>query len=193
MRDRETYDKYLDIPVSPEVREFLEENARELKRQRDHAYQYGISCHACDTDKQNNTGTDSALCDMVYLDTGANSDSAEKEFFRQEAKKALVQALLGLSDSARRRLLLRFVDELSYTEIARREGVTEGAVRGQIKIALLRLRRELEDQDIRASDFRYRSPHEYQPTLTRNGQKQRGEEKEQKRELAQGSGDEDVA
>ena len=54
MRDRETYDNYLDIPVSPEVREFLEENARELKRQRDHAYQYGVSCHACDMDKQNN-------------------------------------------------------------------------------------------------------------------------------------------
>lgn len=51
MRDRETYDKYLDIPVSPEVREFLEENARALKRQRDHAYQYGVSCYACDTDK----------------------------------------------------------------------------------------------------------------------------------------------
>ena len=181
MRDRETYDKYLDIPVSPEVREFLEENARELKRQRDHAYQYGISC------------TDSALCDMVYLDTGANSDSAEKEFFRQEAKKALVQALLGLSDSARRRLLLRFVDELSYTEIARREGVTEGAVRGQIKNALGKLRRELEDQDIRASDFRYRSPHDYQPSLTRNGQKQRDKKKDQKRDLAQGSGDRNVA
>ena len=134
MRDRETYDNYLDIPVSPEVREFPEENARELKRQRDHAYQYGVSCHACDMDKQNNTDTDSALCDMVYLDTEANSDSAEKAFFRQEAKKALIWALLGLSDSARRRLLLHFADELSYTEIARREGVTEGAVRGQIKL-----------------------------------------------------------
>ena len=193
MRDRETYDNYLDIPVSPEVREFLEENARELKRQRDHAYQYGVSCHARDTDKQNKIDTDSALCDMVYLDTEVHSDSAEKVFFRQEAKIALIRALLGLSDSARRRLLLHFVDELSFTEIARREGVTEGAVRGQIKIALIRLRRELEDQDIRASDFRYRSPHDYQPALTRNGQKRRGEEKEQKRELAQGSGDKDVA
>lgn len=34
MRDRETYDNYLDIPVSPEVREFLTENARELKRRK---------------------------------------------------------------------------------------------------------------------------------------------------------------
>lgn len=193
MRDRETYDNYLDIPVSPEVREFLEENARELKRQRDHAYQYGVSCHARDTDKQNKIDTDSALCDMVYLDTEVHSDSAEKVFFRQEAKIALIRALLGLSDSARRRLLLHFVDELSFTEIARREGVTEGAVRGQIKIALIRLRRELEDQDIRASDFRYRSPHDYQPALTRNGQKQRDKKKDQKRDLAQGSGDRDVA
>ena len=193
MKDRETYDNYLNIPVSPEVREFLEENARELKRQRDHAYQYGVSCHACDMDKQNNTDTDSALCDMVYLDTEVHSDSAEKTFFRQEAKKALVRALLGLSDSARRRLLLHFVDELSYTEIARRDGVTEGAVRGQIKLALLELRCELEDQDIRASDFRYRSPHAFQPTMTRNGQKQRDKKKDQKRDLAQGSGDRNVA
>ncbi len=193
MKNRETYDNYLNIPVSPEVREFLEENARELKRQRDHTYQYGVSCHACDTDKQNNTDTDSALCDMVYLDTEAHSDSAEKAFFRQEAKKAFVRALLGLSDSARRRMLLHFADELSYTEIARREGVTEGAVRGQIKMALLRLRRELEDQDIRASDFRYRSPHDYQPVLTRNGQKQLDKKKDQKRDLAQGSGDRNVA
>lgn len=193
MKDKETYDNYFDVPVSPEVREFLEENARELKRQRDRAYQYGVSCHACNTDKQNNKDTDSVLCDMVYLDTETHSDSAEKVFFRQEAKKALVQTLLGLSDSARRRLLLHFVDELSYSEIARREGVTEGAVRGQIKTALLRLRRELEDQDIRASDFRYRSPHDYQPTLTRNGQKQRNKKKDQKRDLAQSSGDRNVA
>ena len=193
MKDKETYDIYFDVPVSPEVREFLEENARELKRQRDRAYQYGVSCHACNTGKQNNKDTDSVLCDMVYLDTETHSDSAEKVFFRQEAKKALVQTLLGLSDSARRRLLLHFVDELSYSEIARREGVTEGAVRGQIKTALLRLRRELEDQDIRASDFRYRSPHDYQPTLTRNGQKQRDKKKDQKRDLAQSSGDRNVA
>ena len=193
MKDKETYDNYFDVPVSPEVREFLEENARELKRQRDRAYQYGVSCHACNTGKQNNKDTDSVLCDMVYLDTATHSDSAEKVFFRQEAKKALVQTLLGLSDSARRRLLLHFVDELSYSEIARREGVTEGAVRGQIKTALLRLRRELEDQDIRASDFRYRSPHDYQPTLTRNGQKQRDKKKDQKRDLAQSSGDRNVA
>ena len=193
MKDKETYDNYFDVPVSPEVREFLEENAKELKRQRDRAYQYGVSCHACNTGKQNNKDTDSVLCDMVYLDTETHSDSAEKVFFRKEAKKALVQTLLGLSDSARRRLLLHFVDELSYSEIARREGVTEGAVRGQIKTALLRLRRELEDQDIRASDFRYRSPHDYQPTLTRNGQKQRDKKKDQKRDLAQSSGDRNVA
>ena len=193
MKDRESYDNYLDIPVSPEVREFLEENARELKRQRDQAYQYGVSCHAYDTEKPKNKDTDSVLCDMVYLVTEAHVDSAEKVFFRQEAKKALVQALLGLSASARRRLLLHFVDELSYTEIARRDSVTEGAVRGQIKIALIMLRLELEDQNIRASDFRYRSPHDFQPSMTRNGQKQRDRKKELKRELAQGSGDENVA
>ena len=51
----------------------------------------------------------------------------------------------------------------------------------------------MEAQDISLSDFRCRSVYEYQPTMTRNGLKQRGKDKEQKRELAQGSGDENVA
>ena len=119
--------------------------------------------------------------------------AAEKVFFQHEARKALNKALAELSTSARRRLLLHFYKGLSFTEIARREGVSESAVRGQIKSALSRLRHTLEAQDISLSDFRCRSVYDYLPVLTRNGQKRRGEDKEQKRELAQGSGDEDVA
>jgi hypothetical protein len=51
----------------------------------------------------------------------------------------------------------------------------------------------LEAQDISLSDFQCRSVYDYLPVLTRNGQKRRDEDKEQKRELVQGSGDEDVA
>jgi len=193
MKTRETYDTYSGISVSGEVREFLTENAREHKRQRDREYQYGTTDHAFDVEERQPYDKGDATCDPIYAVTQAHNQSAEKAFFQHEARKALNKALAELSTSARRRLLLHFYMGLPFTEIARRESVSESAVRGQIKSALSRLRHTLEAQDISLSDFRCRSVYDYLPILTRNGQKRRGEEKEQKRELAQGSGDKDVA
>lgn len=193
MKNRETYDTYSGISVSREVREFLTENAREHKRQRDREYQYSTADHAFDVEQRQPYDKGGATCDPIYAVTQAHNQSAEKVFFQHEARKALNKALAELSTSARRRLLLHFYNGLSFTEIARREGVSESAVRGQIKSALSQLRHTLEAQDISLSDFGRRSVYDYLPVLTRSGQKQRGEEKEQKKELAQGSGDEDVA
>ena len=193
MKTRETYDTYSGISVSGEVREFLTENAREHKRQRDRDYQYGTADHDFDVEERQPYDKGGATCDPIYAVTQAHNQSAEKVFFQQEARKALNKALAELSTSARRRLLLHFYKGLPFTEIARREGVSESAVRGQIKSALSQLRHTLETQDICLSDFRCRSVYDYLPVLTRNGQKRRGEDKEQKRELVQGSGDEDVA
>ena len=193
MKTRETYDTYSGISVSREVREFLTENAREHKRQRDREYQYGTTDHAFDVEERQPHDSGGATCDPIYAATQARNQSAEKVFFQHEARKALNKALAELSTSARRRLLLHFYKGLPFTEIARREGVSESAVRGQIKSALSRLRHTLEAQDISLSDFQCRSVYDYLPVLTRNGQKRRDEDKEQKRELVQGSGDEDVA
>ena len=193
MKTRETYDTYSGISVSGEVREFLTENAREHKRQRDREYQYGTTDHAFDVEERQLYDKGGAACDPIYAVTQVRNQSAEKAFFQHEAHKALNKALAELSTSARCRLLLHFYKGLSFTEIARREGVSESAVRGQIKSALSQLRHTLETQDICLSDFRCRSVYDYLPVLTRNGQKRRGEDKEQKRELVQGSGDEDVA
>ena len=193
MKTRETYDTYSGISVSGEVREFLTENAREHKRQRDREYQHGTTDHAFDVEERQPYDKGGATCDPIYAVTQAHNQSAEKVFFQHEAHKALNKALAELSTSARCRLLLHFYKGLSFTEIARREGVSESAVRGQIKSALSQLRHTLETQDICLSDFQCRSVYDYLPVLTRNGQKRRGEDKEQKRELVQGSGDEDVA
>jgi len=193
MKNRETYDTYSGISVSRGVREFLTENAREHKRQRDREYQYSTADHAFDVEQRQPYDKGGATCDPIYAVTQAHNQSAEKVFFQYEAYKALNKALAELSTSARRRLLFHFYNGLSFTEIARREGVSESAVRGQIKSALSRLRHTLEAQNISLSDFRRQSVYDYLPVLTRNGQKQRGEEKEQKRELAQGSGDDHVA
>ena len=193
MKNRETYDTYSGISVSREVREFLTENAREHKRQRDREYQYGTTDHAFDVEELQPYDSGGATCDPIYVATQARNQSAEKVFFQHEARKALKKALAELSTSARRRLLLRFYKGLSFTEIARRESVSESAVRGQIKSVLSQLRHTLEAQDISLSDFRCRFVYDYLPVLTRNGLKQRDRKKEQKRELAQGSGDENVA
>ena len=193
MKNRETYYTYSGISVSREVREFLTENAKEQKRYRSREYQYCVTDHAFDVEERQPYDSGGATCDPIYAVTQARNQSAEKVFFQHEARKALKKALAELSTSARRRLLLHFYKGLSFTEIARRESVSESAVRGQIKSVLSQLRHTLEAQDISLSDFRCRSVYDYLPVLTRNGLKQRDRKKEQKRELAQGSGDENVA
>ena len=180
---------YSGIPLSAEVREFLAENDKELKRQQDRDYQHGVSCHAFDVEERSPDDLGGATCDPIYAVTRARSLSAEKAFFRQEARKALNAALSELSASCRRRLVLHFYDELSYSEIARRENVSESAVRGQIKASLLQLRRVLTAQEICFADFCCPSDHGMQPALTKNGQKA----KDRKRVLTRGSGDRHVA
>ena len=171
MKDKEIYDRYPNVSVSLEVRFFLDDSFRELKRLRDQEYQYRVSYHAFDVEERVTGDPGGVTCDPIYAFTEAKNQSAEKAFFRQEARKALAFAAQGLSESARRRLLLHFFDGLSYSEIARREGVTENAVRGQMEVSLKKLRRALNAQGITRADFAYRSPFTYERTFTRNGQK----------------------
>ena len=193
MKDKEIYDSYPNVSVSMEVRFFLDDSFRGLKQLRDQEYQYRVSYHAFDVEERVTGDPGGATCDPIYAFTEAKYQSAEKVFFRQEARKALALAIQGLSESARRRLLFHFYDELSYSEIARREGVTENAVRGQMEVSLKKLRRAMNVQGITRADFAYRSPFTYERTLTRNGQKRRDQEKNRKRALAQDSGDRHVA
>lgn len=193
MKDKEIKDSYPLVSVSLEVQLFLDDSFQELKRQRDQEYQYRVSYHAFDVEERVTGDPGGATCDPIYAFTEAKYQSAEKAFFRQEARKALALAIQGLSESARRRLLFHFYDELSYSEIARREGITENAVRGQMEVSLKKLRRALNAQGITRVDFAYRSSFAYEQTLTRNGQKRRDQEQDRKRALAKDSGDKHVA
>lgn len=184
----ENYSNYFGLHLSAEVREYLAENGKEIKRQRDRDYQYGVSCHAFDVEERSPGNLGGATCDPIYAVTRAQKLSAEKAFFRQEARKDLNAALLELSASGRRRLFLHFYDELSYSDIARRENVSESAVRGQIKASLLQLRRVLTAQEITLADFGCPSDHGLLPVLTRNGRKAR-----ERTLTKRGSGDRHVA
>ena len=87
MKNRETYDTYSGISVSREVREFLTENAREHKRQRDREYQYGTTDHAFDVEERQPYDKGDATCDPIYAVTQAHNQSAERSFFSMRRVK----------------------------------------------------------------------------------------------------------
>ena len=115
------YDNYPICHVSREVRDYLRESDKELKRQQDQDYQYGVFFHAFDMEERVRGDPGNATCDPIYAVGSVSSLSAKKAYFRWEAQKALMNAIMGLSVSARRRLLLHFYMQQTFTEIARRE------------------------------------------------------------------------
>jgi RNA polymerase sigma factor (sigma-70 family) len=63
-----------------------------------------------------------------------------------ETTRRLSEALLALAEPYRTAVLLRYYEELSAAEIARRTAVPAGTVRWRVKEGLDRLRRELDDR-----------------------------------------------
>jgi DUF4097 and DUF4098 domain-containing protein YvlB len=63
---------------------------------------------------------------------------------RAETHRNVVQAVLALEEPYKSTLLLRFFDELSYDEIARRTGTTRATVNSRVTRGLEHLRRRLE-------------------------------------------------
>lgn len=66
--------------------------------------------------------------------------SPQNELERKELQQAVGQALLKLSDEHRQVLILRELDGLSYTEIARQLDLEEGTVKSRIARARISLR-----------------------------------------------------
>ena len=62
-----------------------------------------------------------------------------------EDRSALYAALQRLSSLQRRRLLMRYADRLTYSEIARREGVAPRVAQRSIERALVKLNLMLKD------------------------------------------------
>ena len=73
------------------------------------------------------------------------TDELENLFLSIEDHRALYAALLRLSSLQRRRLLMRYADRLTYSEIARREGVAPRVAQRSIERALVKLNLMLKD------------------------------------------------
>ena len=149
------YDNYPICHVSREVRDYLRESDKELKRQQDQDYQYGVFFHAFDMEERVRGDPGNGTCDPIYAVGSASSLSAEKAYFRQEAQKALRNAIMGLSASARRRLLLHFY-----------MGKEKANQKEKLKIPMERVRRsfpasyttvQMEEEIVKMCEVRYRS------------------------------------
>lgn len=65
---------------------------------------------------------------------------------RAEMQRAISDAVVALDEPMRTTILLRYIEELSSAEIARRQGVPEGTVRWRVKRGLELLRERLEER-----------------------------------------------
>ena len=69
--------------------------------------------------------------------------SAEQLLLAREQVKRVWQSVKGLSERQRTVFLLRFVDEMELSEIARATGLSEGTVKAHLSRAVARVRLEL--------------------------------------------------
>ena len=73
------------------------------------------------------------------------TDELENLFLDIEDRRALYAAMQHLSSLQRRRLLMRYEEKLTYSEIARREGVAPRVAQRSIERALVKLNLMLKD------------------------------------------------
>jgi len=132
---------YEGIKKSREVEEFLEQDRKETNRWYDQQDQHFANYSYSE---------DVSFTDDATLFPG---ESPEKALIRKEALQTL-QKLLDSQDEVRlRRLRLYFDAGLSYAEIAKREHVTECAVRHQMERTLRDMRAQLTKAGFGLSDF----------------------------------------
>ena len=73
---------------------------------------------------------------------------AGSDFSRREEVELLRRAIALLPVDARELIVLRFIEEMSYAEIAKTVGSTEAALRGRVFRALKLLREALEKKGV---------------------------------------------
>ena len=83
--------------------------------------------------------------DGIDQNSAPVTDELENLFLSIEDRRALYAALQRLSSLQRRRLLMRYTDRLTYSEIARREDVAPRVAQRSIERALVKLNLMLKD------------------------------------------------
>ena len=121
-----------DLPLQPPIKQILHEST-----QREHSY----------ARKKDRWHAQYSLdrADGIDQTNAPVTDELENLFLSIEDRRALYAALQRLSSLQRRRLLMRYADRLTYSEIARREGVAPRVAQRSIERALVKLNLMLKD------------------------------------------------
>ena len=119
------------VEVSTPIKELLEQSDRQIRSQR----------------RQDRRHLD--YMDFIDGLTDANMKDPQADaadlVMKMESYRQLYAAISKLSEVQRRRLLLHFVENLTYRQIAELEGVNPFAVSHSIKRALIQLKKYLTD------------------------------------------------
>jgi RNA polymerase sigma-70 factor (ECF subfamily) len=91
---------------------------------------------------------DQPLADFDDDRLGPFVSDAGSDFSRREEVELLRRAIALLPVDARELIVLRFIEEMSYAEIAKTVGSTEAALRGRVFRALKLLREALEKKGV---------------------------------------------
>jgi RNA polymerase sigma-70 factor (ECF subfamily) len=91
---------------------------------------------------------DQPLTDFDDSRLGPFVGDAGSDFSRREEVELLRRAIALLPVDARELIVLRFIEEMSYAEIAKTVGSTEAALRGRVFRALKLLREALEKKGV---------------------------------------------
>ena len=119
------------VEVSTPIKELLEQSDRQIRSQR----------------RQDRRHLDY----MDFIDGLTDADMKDPQadaadlVMKMESYRQLYAAISKLSEVQRRRLLLHFVENLTYRQIAELEGVNPFAVSHSIKRALIQLKKYLTD------------------------------------------------
>ena len=119
--------------------------------------------------------------ERTYVESHCDSTKTtpERIVIRQISKELLITALETLPQKQQKRIVRYFWGSHNYSEVARREGVTESSVRRSIGFGLARMHKELRDSGITAGDFT-----EYHPTRYRGHFRKKKETTDRQTEAA---------
>ena len=131
IRIKDYYGKYQEVPVSDELYDEwrLMQNEAQRVRKREMYHRYGTPLDEIDFDALNQQQSISSI---------------EQELIREEEVMRLYTAISKLSPVQQRRIRM-YMDNLSLSEIARRDGCQVSCVWKTINIALKKLRNLLQE------------------------------------------------
>src|SRR3989344_3331558 len=83
---------------------------------------------------------------LEVIEEPAIADNSEEAVFRNEKKQMVYRALANLDNQEKEIVILRYFEELTFSEIANVLGKREGAIRVRVNRALKKMKEHLKEE-----------------------------------------------